>query len=208
MKKVLIIKPGYSETLDPDNLGTVSLGDVLRSTVILHLFPPNEYEVTWVVDKQAVALLKDNSHIKRIVVINEFTPQLLLSERYDILINLEKDLGICAMCDHIQAWQRYGFRLDNGNVGAYSYSEEALTFTQDSEAKKNKDKSWSEVLYEMLGYVYTDEQYIIGYKPKQKLRMDIGLNHLIGAKFPTKAWPKENWEELDKRNANVFVCWQ
>lgn len=51
-KRVLIIKPGYSETLDPDDSGVVSLGDILRTTVILYLYPPEQYHVTWLVDSR------------------------------------------------------------------------------------------------------------------------------------------------------------
>jgi len=36
MKRILIIKLGYSETLDSMLSLTTSLGDVLRTTVILH----------------------------------------------------------------------------------------------------------------------------------------------------------------------------
>lgn len=205
-KSVLIIKPAYSETLDPDSSGIVSLGDILRSTVILNLFPPSEYEVTWLVDKKGAALLKDNPYISRVLVVNIFTPQLLLSESYDILVNLEKDQGICAMCENIHAWERYGFRLHDGQVAAHQYSEEALTFTKDPEAKRNKNKSWSEVLYEMLGYVYTNEEYIFWYVPDSTVQYDIGFNHKIGAKFPTKAW--NGWEHLEKELWRKSVSWQ
>jgi heptosyltransferase-2 len=77
-KRVLILKPGYGETLDPDSSGIISLGDILRTTVVLHLFPPTEYEVTWVVDRTGVPLLHKNSYIDRLLVINPFTPHLLL----------------------------------------------------------------------------------------------------------------------------------
>ena len=195
-KKILIIKPGYSETLDPDDSGIVSLGDIIRSTVILHLFNPEEYEVTWVVDKKGAALLKNNPYVARLITINTFTPQLLLNETYDILINLEKDLGICAMCENIHAWERYGFRFHQSELRSDKKSEEALLYTKSEEAKRNKDKSWSQVLFEMLGHTYTDEQYILNY-PKQEKRFDVGLNYKIGAKFPTKAWNKYNWDTLE-----------
>ena len=90
-KRVLIIKPGYSEMLDPDNSGVVSLGDILRTTVILHLFPSDHYHVTWLVDQKGVPLLKGNSHIHRLLTVNAFTPHLLLSEWFDIVVNFEKE---------------------------------------------------------------------------------------------------------------------
>src|SRR6266851_1152377 len=89
-KRVLIIKTGYGETLDPDDSDVVSLGDILRTTVILHLFPADRYEVTWLVDRRGTALLKNNPFIHRLLVVNPFTPNLLLSDWFDIVINFEK----------------------------------------------------------------------------------------------------------------------
>lgn len=210
-RRVLIVKPGYSETLDPDSSGIVSLGDILRTTVILHLFPPDQYQVTWVVDQKGVPLLKGNPLIDRLLVINPFTPHLLLSEWFDIVINFEKEPGICAVSDRIPAWRRYGFRLDpqTHRAVAYDYSDEALRITTDPDAKRRKAKSWSEMLYEMLGHKYDGQPYILGYKPRAGIRHDVGLNHLIGAKFPLKRWPEPRWKELHDDLASQYdVCWQ
>jgi len=210
-KRVLIIKPGYSETLDPDTSGIVSLGDILRTTVILHLFPSEHYHVTWLVDKKGVALLHANPHIHRLLVVNPFTPHLLLSEWFDIVINFEKEPGICVVSDRIPAWRRYGFRLDNQSHAAISYdhADEALSFTTDPDAKRSKAKSWSSVLYEMLGHQYAGQPYVLGYKPKSDILYDVGFNHLIGAKFPLKRWPEERWQELHADLSSEYsVCWQ
>lgn len=210
-KRVLILKPGYSETLDPDEGGVVSLGDILRSTVILHLFPPEEYEVTWVVDQKGVPLLRGNPYISRLLVINPFTPHLLLSEWFDIVINFEKEPGICAVADRIPAWRRYGFRLDptTHRPLAYDLSDEALSYTTDLHAKRRKAKSWSSILYEMLGENYRDQSYILGYQPRSQVCHDVGLNHLIGQKFPLKRWPEERWHQLHDRLTGDFrVSWQ
>lgn len=210
-KRVLIIKPGYSETLDSDDSGVVSLGDILRTTVILHLFPPDHYHVTWLVDKKGIPLLKDNPHIHRLLTVNSFTPHLLLSEWFDIVVNFEKEPGICAVSDRIPAWRRYGFRLNpqSHSAVAYDYSDEALSFTTDSMAKRRKEKSWSDILYEMLGHKYAGQPYLLGYRPKSEIRYDVGLNHLIGKKFPLKRWPEENWNNLHEALSPQYsVCWQ
>lgn len=210
-KHVLIIKPGYSETLDPDDNGIVSLGDILRTTVILHLFPSDQYHVTWLTDKKGIPLLKGNSHIHRLLSVNPFTPHLLLSEWFDIVINFEKEPGICAVSDRIPAWRRYGFRLDpqSHSAVAYDHSDEALSFTTDSAAKRKKDKSWSDILYEMLGHKYMGQPYLLGYRPQSEIRYDVGLNHLIGKKFPLKRWPEAQWKSLyDKLSPQYSVCWQ
>lgn len=210
-KRVLIIKPGYSETLDPDDSGVVSLGDILRTTVILHLFPSDQFHVTWLSDQKGIPLLKGNSHIHRLLSINPFTPHLLLSEWFDIVINFEKEPGICAVSDRIPAWRRYGFRLDPElhSAVAYDHSDEALSFTNDSSAKRKKAKSWSDILYEMLGHKYAGQPYLLGYRPQSYIRYDVGLNHLIGKKFPLKRWPEAQWKSLyDILAPQYSVCWQ
>lgn len=210
-KRVLIIKPGYSETLDPDESGIVSLGDILRTTVILHLFPPDQYHVTWLVDAKGIPLLKGNPYIHRLLVINPFTPHLLLSEWFDLVINFEKEPGICAVSDRIPAWRRYGFRLDPVTHSAvcYDHADEALSFATDPDAKRRKDKSWSHVLYEMLGHRYQGQPYVLGYQPRSAIEHDVGLNHLIGAKFPLKRWPESHWKQLHADLApDHRVCWQ
>lgn len=210
-KRVLIIKTGYSETLDPDDSGIVSLGDILRSTVILHLFPSDHYHVTWLVDQKGLPLLKGNSHIHRLLSVNPFTPHLLLSEWFDIVVNFEKEPGICAVSDRIPAWRRYGFRLDplTHSAVAYDHSDEALSFSTDLSAKRNKEKSWSEILYEMLGFKYAGQPYLLGYRPRSEVRYDVGLNHLIGKKFPLKRWPEAHWQSLhDNLSAHCSICWQ
>lgn len=210
-KRILIIKPGYSETLDPDDSGVVSLGDILRTTVILHLFPSDQNHVTWLVDQKGIPLLKGNSYIHRLLTVNSFTPHLLLSEWFDIVVNFEKEPGICAVSDRIPAWRRYGFRLDpqSHSAVAYDYSDEALSFTTDSTAKRKKIKSWSDVLYEMLGHKYAGQPYLLGYHHKSEIRYDVGLNHLIGKKFPLKRWPEAQWKSLyEKLSPQYSVCWQ
>lgn len=210
-KRVLIIKPGYSETLDPDTSGIVSLGDILRTTVILHLFPSDQYHVTWLADQKGASLLRGNPFIHRLLLINPFTPHLLLSEGFDIVINFEKEPAICAVADRIPAWRRYGFRLDHDTHEAVAYdnADEALSFTTDPDAKRNKAKSWSSILYEMLGHEYQGQPYVLGYKPRTEILYDVGFNHLIGAKFPLKRWPEANWQALhDDLTQDYSVCWQ
>jgi heptosyltransferase-2 len=95
-QRVLILKTGYSETLDPDTSGVVSLGDILRATVVLHAFPSERYEVTWVVDQKGVDLLKGNPCIHRILTVTPFTPFHLMSEWFDIVVNFQ-NLSMAAL---------------------------------------------------------------------------------------------------------------
>jgi len=210
MEKVLIIKLGYSETLDPEISNYCSLGDVLRSTVILHRF--KDSHVTWLVDEKAYPLLKGNPYIDNILIYNLTSVLQLQSERFDIVINLEKVPGICALCDSVSAWKRYGFRFDpiKGKTEAYNGSEEIFKTYTNVQSKKQANKFWQEVLYEMIDEKWGGEEYILGYKSTSKVSCDIGLNYKAGSKWPNKAWPMDKWKQLYERliSRKYTVSWQ
>lgn len=196
MAKVLIIKLGYSETIDPEISRTSSLGDVLRTTVILYPFVRDN--VTWLVDEAAFPLLEGNPYIKRILIYDLTSVLQLQRERFDTVVNLEKVPGICALADSIQAWRRYGFRFDEmkGEAEAYDRCEYIFSLCKDSGLKKAKKASWQESLLEIVDAKWKGQEYILGYKPSTRERYDVGLNWAVGSKWPNKAWPEDKWEEL------------
>ncbi|MDD5066879.1 MAG: glycosyltransferase family 9 protein [bacterium] len=198
-RKVLIIKTGYTEILEQvqSNTTIVSLGDIFRTTAILHLFKNDE--VTWLVDEKGIPLLKKNPYINRILIYNLNAVLQLQHENYDIVINLEKNNGICALSDSIKAWQRYGFRFDpvSGETEAYEKSYEALYISNNPNIKRTSGKHWLQILYEMLGREWKNQNYILGYKPRSKVTYDIGFNIHVGSKWPNKAWSLENWKKLE-----------
>lgn len=212
--KILIIKLGYSETLDQEIGRVPSLGDVLRTTPILWALKEKyrSSHITWLVDAKAVPLLHRNKFINRILVWDDFVPFQLMREKFDMLINLEKIPGIAALSDMIDAWIKYGFRLDSIN-GTYHAYERGLKFIDYIEKKKRADSTkdfWQKVLIEMLGVEWKGQEYIVGYKPKKKKIHDIGLNYKAGSKWLTKIMPVEKWKELEKRllDLGCTVSWQ
>ena len=120
MDKILIIKLGYSETLVNDIGITTSLGDVLRSTVILPSF--KDAHVTWLTDIAALPLLEGHKLIDRLMTYDLTTCFQLQAERFDQIINLEKIHGVCAYADSLHAWRRNGFRFEDGEIRAYDGS--------------------------------------------------------------------------------------
>lgn len=210
MAKVLIIKLGYSETLDQEIGKTTSLGDVLRTTVILN-FLKND-DVTWLVDESAYPLLENNPHIRRILIFNLETVLQLQSERFDTVINLEKGPGICAFSDSINAWRRFGFRFDEdrGIAQAYDGAEKVLSLCLDLEKKKGNLKHWQDALASMIGKKWTEvDDYILAHKPKTPVKYDVGFNWAVGSKWPNKAWPKRFWKDLERLLGKKYsVSWQ
>ena len=207
--RVLIIKLGYSETLVDEISRKTSLGDVLRSTVLLEHF--KDSRVTWLVDEKAVALLKGNPLIDRIFPYDLTSVLQLQAERFDTVVNLEKVAGICAFSDGLNAWRRFGFRFDPdaGVAMAYDGSHQVLEICKNPDDKMGSGRYWEDVLFEMVGSKWNHETPKIGYKPKSKEHIDIGFNHQVADKWPVKAWPHNYWVQLKKQIGDDYtISWQ
>lgn len=202
MKKdrVLIIKTGYSEILDGrNNSRKVSFGDVLRATALLNLYKNDE--VTWVADPLAFPLLESNSLIHTLLPYDFTTVLQLESEEFDKVINLEKIPGICALSDKIRARRsRHGFTFNSqsGTAEAYERAFDVLAVGADPALKKSNSRTVLDLLFEMVGEKWKGEEYVLGYQPKTCEVYDVALNTQVGKKWPTKAWPSENWGKLEE----------
>ncbi len=213
-QKVLIIKTGHCEILEKrNNSRKVSLGDILRTTVILH--PYVNDEVTWVTDEQAFPLLENNSYIKegRLLPFDFMTALQLESEEFDTIINLEKIPGICALSDKIKFRRsKYGFNFNTqtGEAEAFQDSLGILAFGANTELKKTNQKTIQELLFKMVGKVWEKEEYILGFQPTSIEKYDVGFNLNVGAKWPNKAWSKSKWDKLENllERQNISVTRQ
>lgn len=195
---VLIIKTGYSEILDFQDSNKSSLGDVLRTTSLLHLFKNDN--VTWLTDKDALPLLEGNPYINKLLQLDLITIMHLLENEYDTLINLEKNLNVCKLSNIITAWRKYGFRYDKktNDTEAYDRAFEILNIGSNIEIKRENNKTFQQLLFEMVGATWKGEEYVLGYKSQTAEKYDIGLNTTVGSKWPTKCWPIEQGETLER----------
>ena len=90
-----------------------------------------------------------------------------------------------------------------------SAPENALSICYDQEKKKNHNRYWQEHLFEMVDSNWQGEEYVFEYKPESPEIFDVGFNHLVGNKWPSKAWPLENWEKLDQLlKEDLSTSWQ
>ena len=214
LTKILIIKLGYSETLDPEIGRIPSLGDVLRTTPILWAFKEKypDRHVTWLVSREAESLLTGNKFIDRLITWDEFVPFQLMREKFDVLVNLEKIPGVCALSDMVDAWVKYGFRFESIN-GTYHAYEKGLNFIEYISDKQNGKKLktyWQQVLIEMLGVGWKGQGYILGYQSKSEEKYDIGFNYYVGTKWKTKGMLIDKWKELENRllEEGYRISWQ
>ena len=209
-EKVLIVKLGYTETLEKNwSTDIVSLGDIFRTTAILHLFK-DDY-VVWLTTSEGKPLLEDNLMIDRLMTFDLTSVLQLQHEHFDVVVNFEKIPGVCAFTDTISAWRRYGFRFDNhsGNSEAYESSFELIANAENPALRRNAKTHWFEKLYDVMRQDWRGEGYVLGYSPTTKEEFDIGFNHMVGRKWPTKAWPDEYWKQLSEIASKKYsISWQ
>ena len=206
-RRILIIKTGFSEFLDRGVSTTVSLGDVLFCTVILHLYKDDD--VTWIVSNQARDLLVDNPYIDKLLVFDSFVFEKVLNKKYDIFINLEKDIGICAFLKNVQAKKKYGFYFNEKKYDIATYKDATRLLLSGQENHKNVNNNTAEILFKVVGKKWDGQGLLLSPKKRKKQIYDVGLNYAVGTKWPTKAWPMRYWKALEKSLKKDFsISWQ
>lgn len=74
--------------------------------------------------------------------------------------------------------------------------------------KKNNKDCWQKILVHALGKEWNEERYILGYRPKPKIKYDIGFNWATGNKWMNKTWPRNCWERLESLTKNRYsISW-
>jgi heptosyltransferase-2 len=206
-RKILIVKTGFSEFLDRGVSTVVSLGDVLFCTTLLHLYEQDD--VTWVVSSAAKGLLKDNPYIDRVIIFGSKAFDQIKSKRYDVFINLEKDIGICAFLRNIKAREKYGFYFNDKIHDIATYKDETRLLLLGQEKHKHLSSNSAEILYGVVGATWKGQGIVLSTKRRKKEIYDVGFNYSVGTKWPTKAWPMKYWQELERRlKQDLIVSWQ
>ena len=186
-EKILIIKLG-------------AMGDVIRTTPILHklkeIYPRSE--ITWLTYHPEVI----PSIVDRVLYFGERTILYLLIEHFDILLNFDKDLEAISLTKLIKSDTKKGFTINKGKcIPADSMARHKyLTGVFDDINRKNT-KSYPEEIFEMCGFRFNKEKYILEIKENFKWNVDfkrplIGLNIGCGKRWTTRLWSLENWVKL------------
>jgi heptosyltransferase-2 len=161
--------------------------------------------ITWLVDEKALPIIKHVPCITRPMTYNLTSVLQLQSEYFDIVINLEKVPGLCALADSISTGRRYGYRFNDGNAISYDLSENALRLCGDERLKKTHNKYWQEMLYEMVGEKWKGEKYVFDYLKDIEVMIDIGFNNKVGKKWPSKGWADANWTKLYNKLSHKYT---
>jgi heptosyltransferase II len=210
MKRILIIKLGYSETLDSMMSLTTSLGDVLRTTVILHFFKNDRVE--WLVDEKASPLLEGISLINTIWPYNPHVMKELRSIKYDVVINFEKIPDVCAFAQSLDTGEFFGFLYNGATYEARTHrraAQKLVELSRDLDKKRQNTDSWQKVLCEAIGHQWNGQPYLLGYKPQSDVVYDVGFNWATSSKWKNKTWPEFHWRTLEGLlTPQLSVSWQ
>ena len=206
-RKVLIIKTGFSEFLDRGISTTVSLGDVLICTSLLHLY--KEDEVTWITDWQARQLLKNNPYVSQLLIFGPSAFKSISQQSFDILINLEKDIGICTFLNQVTAKKKYGFYFSEKSHCIMPHRRSTQYLLAGQENHRDIQKNALEILYETVGEQWDGQGLILQPPKRKKIKYDVGFNHAVGSKWPTKAWAADHWKALENiLSERHTISWQ
>jgi ADP-heptose:LPS heptosyltransferase len=179
-----------------------AIGDVIRTTPILH-------KLKEVYPKAMVHWLTHTPDIlpDQIDKAYRFVPEhidVLKQIHFDWLYNLDKDREACALANVVQAKKKKGFILKNGYP--YPLDEAAkqkwITGLFDDANKKNT-KSYLEEIFEICGFRFNGEEYILNAKQEQvwnlpKDKKIIGLNTGCGPRWKSRLWPESHWIALSE----------
>jgi ADP-heptose:LPS heptosyltransferase len=189
-KHILIIKLG-------------AIGDVIRTTPLLRRLK-EEYpkaRIYWLtyspevlpafVDVPLRYTVQDIAYLQAI--------------EFDLLLNLDKDREACALGSLFRAKTKRGFSLVKGKTAPIddAASHKFLTGIFDDRNKANK-KNYLEEIFEICGYQYHGEEYILELPQQEKpitrnidhAKVVIGLNTGCGERWTSRLWATEYWIEL------------
>lgn len=207
--KILIIKLGYSETfVQDDSAMIVSLGDVLRTTPILEALVKKykSAEIYWLTSKEAKVLVQNNKFLKKTFIYNSFDDSFNINEYFDIIINLEKFDEIFEFINSLRYKEILGFIKSSNKLDLNPKNDAILSYIKSGD----NSRVWQELIFEMLDLKWNLEPYSLGYKPTSKSSFKVGLNYLVGSKWPQKAMSMEKWNSLSKslENLDIKYSWQ
>ncbi len=190
-------------------------GDVLRTTPLLPALKRKypQSHITWLADAESLDLLAGNAYLNRIRAYDFESVHALLTEKFDLLISLDKEPGLTSLATRVEADRKFGFGMnEHGNLLTFNEaSHYAYRLGVDDHLKfiQNK-KTYQEIIHEMAEVPYARDEYVFSLPERAKAkaerffrrhrvgrrRLAIGLNTGAGTKFETKRWPEENFLKL------------
>ncbi len=184
-----------------------ALGDVVRTLSILPALKEKypDSEITWITKPESIQIFEGNPYVSKIISI-----PLKHHLEFDILYNFDIDDEATKLAMEIKADKKYGFYSESGYPAAFNLaSEYYLNTLFDDELKKTNKKTYQQMIFESAELEYNHHHCPIflndkdiKYAKEFVKNNDIHSEKLIGihlgasARWPSKAWHRENLEEF------------
>jgi ADP-heptose:LPS heptosyltransferase len=194
--KILIIKLGAA-------------GDVIRTTPLIYPLK-SEYpdsKIYWLTHSPEVVPVNPGIAVDEVLDFSLQNIIYLQETGFDVVINLDKDKEAIGLMNMMNSKKKFGYALKDGVCFPSNKLAEHkfLTGVFDNVSKSNK-KSYLEEIFEMCGYEFKGERYIlepdVNYDVNVKinsLKKIIGLNTGCGSRWTSRNWKDDFWLELIKR---------
>jgi heptosyltransferase-2 len=182
-----------------------ALGDVIRTTPILHRIKaeyPNA-RLWWVTLSPEI--------IPKVVDVvlpldAEHFPS-LQATHFDVIYNIDKEGEACGLMASLSANVKKGYTLVNGKPAPIDADavHKFMTGIFD-DLNKSNTKSYPEEIFEICGFTFRGEKYILDVPPKDayywklpKKKKIVGLNTGCGGRWVSRLWAEKNWISLAKK---------
>jgi heptosyltransferase-2 len=178
-----------------------AIGDVIRTSPLIHRIRRDYPEslIWWLTYSPEVV----PSLVNKVFDFSNESILTLQATDFRRVINLDKDLQACALTKMLKADEKFGFTLLDGKPAPVNNLAEHkfLTGIYDDVNKANT-KSYLEEIFEINGWKFEDEEYILdiddsfAWKIPSAGKRIIGLNTGCGARWTSRLWKDEYWEDL------------
>lgn len=167
-------------------------GDVVRTTTLLHRLGD---DVTWITADTNLALLAGASASTR--CLGWSNRDEALDRRYDLVINLEDEVEVARFASQAKYAELFGAYSRDGSFVQYTDSARAWfdmslisVHGRDKadELKYRNRRTYQELIFEGLGFVFSDEPYVLPQTGRSELVGDIAIAPVAGAVWPMKRW--------------------
>ncbi|MFP4527419.1 MAG: glycosyltransferase family 9 protein [Candidatus Kapaibacterium sp.] len=122
---------------------------------------------------------------------------------FDIAINLDKDPHACGLLNRVKANQKFGYRLKKNKPAPVDELAQHKYITGIfDDANQENTKNYLEEIFEICGWQFEGEEYILEYESAMKWDIPaggkpiVGLNTGCGERWTSRLWAEEKWEEL------------
>lgn len=165
--------------------------------------------ITWLVDDACAPVLRMNPHIDRVLPFDWHAATHLAAETFNAVYSFERTPSAAALVDRIHADHKAGLAYGGPHNGLYALGDAARHFfvmnTWNDYRIRHNTKTWTELYFEVAGYEYDGEPYVLAIPAAADERARALMGHdrtvprvclNVGGSLPTKIWPREHWFAL------------